>query len=137
MPRPNPRAPGAGQADLFGADPIPGPVNGRHSQAVDRAMSAAADSALLRPEDEALVTLVRSAAWSLDAFESQNKPYGPSKLLPAVTEALRELRLTPDSRATETDNALKDLLNDLGASDDDPTPADAVAEVHDPARSEP
>lgn len=126
MPRPDPRAPGEGQADLFGATPVAGPVNGRHSQAVDRAMNAAAASDLIRPEDEALVTLVRSSAWALDAFESQNKPYGPSKLLPAVTEALRELRLTPDSRATETDDSLKELLNGLG-----PTTADANAEVHD------
>ena len=130
MPRPDPRAPGTGQADLFGSAPILAPNAGRHAQAVDRAMNAAAESALIRPEDEALVTLVRSAAWSLDAFEAQNKPYGPSKLLPAVTEALRELRLTPDSRATETDNSLKDLLNDLGASDDT-TAGDAAAEVHD------
>lgn len=131
MPRPDPRAPGAGQADLFGVAPVVGSIDGRHSQAVDRAMSAAADAHLIRPEDEALVTLVRAGAWSLDAFEKQNKPYGSSKLLPAVTEALRELRLTPDSRATETDDSLKELLNDLGATDD------AAAEVHDPARSEP
>jgi hypothetical protein len=95
-------------------------------------MDAAAQSDLIKPEDEALVTLVRAAAWSLDAFEQQNKPYGSSKLLPAVTEALRELRLTPDSRATETDNSLKDLLNGLGA-----TTTDAPSEVHDPARLHP
>ena len=124
MPRPDPRAPGEGQADLFGAPPVAGPVHGRHSQAVDRAMNAAADSDLIKPEDEALVTLVRAAAWSLDAFEKQNKPYGSSKLLPAVTEALRELRLTPDSRATETDDSLKELLSGLGA-------VDTPAEVHD------
>ena len=133
MPRPDPRAPGTGQAELFGAAPIAGPVDGRHSKAVDRAFSAAAAADLLRPEDEALVTLVRSAAWSLDAFEAQNKPYGPSKLLQPVTEALRELRLTPDSRATETDDSLKELLNDLGGTTTD----DAAAEVHDPSRSEP
>ena len=124
MPRPDPRAPGEGQADLFGAPPVAGPDHGRHSAAVDRAMNAAADSDLIKPEDEALVTLVRAAAWSLDAFEKQNKPYGSSKLLPAVTEALRELRLTPDSRATETDDSLKELLSGLGA-------VDAPAEVHD------
>ncbi|MEU3475341.1 hypothetical protein ACVMLG_22065, partial [Escherichia coli] len=132
MPRPDPRAPGDGQADLFGAAPVRASNHGRHSQAVDRAMDAAAQSDLIKPEDEALVTLVRAAAWSLDAFEQQNKPYGSSKLLPAVTEALRELRLTPDSRATETDNSLKDLLNGLGA-----TTTDAPSEVHDPARLHP
>lgn len=126
MPRPDPRSPGEGQADLFGAAPVASPIDGRHSQAVSRAMDAAASAQLIRPEDEAMVTVVRSAAWALDAFEKQNKPYGPSKLLPAVTEALRELRMTPDSRQTETDTKLMELLDGLA----DPTPGDAAAPVH-------
>lgn len=126
MPRPDPRSPGDGQADLFGVTPVLPMVHGRHSQAVDRAMDAAAQKHLIEPEDEAMVTVVKAGAHALDAFEMQNKPYGPSKLIPAMTEALRELRMTPDSRQTETDNQLKDLFSGLA----NPTPGDAGAPVH-------
>lgn len=134
MPRPDPRAPKAGQESMFDDLPaaMPGKlVRGRHSDAVDRALAAARDKDLIQDEDEALATLVRAGAWSLDAFESQNKPYGPSKLIAPVVEALRELRLTPDSRASETDENLKELLSGLDASDD------ATTAVHDREESAP
>lgn len=122
MPRPDPRAPGAGQESMFEAVPVqtPGKVlRGRHSQAVDEALAAAREAGVVEPMDNALATFVRSAAWAVDAFESQNRPYGPAKLLAPVTEALRELRMTPDSRQSDTDDQIKELLDDLAAADTD------------------
>lgn len=78
---------------------------------------------MLRPEHEALQTVVRSCGWALDCFEAQNKPYGPAKLVPAAVEALRELKLTPAAQADETDEKLRELLDDIGRATVD-TPAE-------------
>lgn len=125
MPRPDPRRPREGQAELFGADAIPRAepdmlVRGRHSEAMDRALNAAADKGLTEDVDEGLLTLARAGAWSLDAFEAQNKPYGPAKLLDPLREVLAAARLTPDARQTTVDDQIAELLADLG----DPDPAD-------------
>lgn len=133
MPRPDPRAPRDGQESMFEALPTsqPGQVlRGRHSAAVDAALAAARDAELIGAPDDALATFVRSAAWAVDAFEAQNKPYGPAKLLQPVTDALRELRMTPDSRQTETDDSIKDLLHELAQ-------ADSGAEASHPEDTEP
>lgn len=125
MPRPDPRAPGAGQSELFEpSEPVgqkrAGQVlRGRHSVAVDAALDAARAQQVVTDVDEAAATLLRAGAWSLDAFEAQNKPYGPSKIIPALTEALRELHMTPESRQTgTTDGAIAELLRDLNTLED-------------------
>lgn len=120
MPRPDPRAPGDGQESMFDAVPVERPghvLRGRHSAAVDAALDAAREADLIGDVDAALATFVRSAAWAVDAFEAQNKPYGPAKLLQPVTDALRELRMTPDARQTETDDKIKELLHELAQAE--------------------
>ena len=121
MPRPDPKEPGPGQDALFEAtaEKREGQVlRGRHSAAVDRALDAARAAELIGSVDEAAATLLRAGAWSLDAFEAQNKPYGPAKLIDPMVAALREARMTPDSRQTDTDDEIKDLLHALAQPDD-------------------
>lgn len=91
---------------------------GRHSKAIDDALTAARAAHLVEAIDGAAASAARHAFWAMDSFEAENKPYGPSKLLPAVTELLRELRMTPDARQSDMDDSLKDLINEL--SDTDP-----------------
>lgn len=125
MPRPDPMAPKEGQESLFEAIPaaVPGKLlRGRHSDAMDSAFNEARSKDLIRPEDEALVTILRAGAWSLDAFEAQNKPYGPSKIITPLVEALQELGLTPRTRDNATDKNLQELLSGLDATDDAETP---------------
>lgn len=117
MPRPDPRRPRAGQSALFEAEAIKAPdkvLRGRHSEAMDRAVEAAREQGALDEVDDGLITVLRASAWSLDAFEKQNKPYGPSKIIDPLVNALREARMTPDSRAAATDDSIKELLSDLG-----------------------
>lgn len=123
MPRPDPKAPGDGQESMFEALPTSSRghvLRGRHSEAVDTALNAARAAGALEDIDEAMATFVRSAAWAVDKFEKSGLPYGPAKLLQPVTEALRELRMTPESRQSDTDDSIKELLNDLAAADADP-----------------
>lgn len=124
MPRPDPRAPGRGQLGLFEDEAVKKPsqvLRGRHSQAMDRALQSGRAQGALADVDEGLETLLRAGAWALDAFEAQNKPYGPSKVLDPMLAALREAHLTPDSRAAATDDAVTELLKEL-AADDEPAP---------------
>ena len=72
-----------------------------------------------------LASTLMAGAWALDAFEAQNKPYGPTKLIDQLVAALREARLTPDSRGDATDDAIQELLADLGAADDEQVETDA------------
>lgn len=128
MPRPDPRRPREGQESLFEAEAVKKPdqvLRGRHSVAMDRAIGAAQDQGALDAVDDGLITVLRASAWSLDSFESQNKPYGPSKIIDPLVNALREARLTPDSRAQATDDSIKELLYDLGS----PTSSDTA--IHD------
>ena len=133
MPRPDPKEPGPGQDALFEAtaQPRAGQVlRGRHSKAVDRALAAARSAELISDVDEAAATLLRAGAWSLDAYEAQNKPYGPSKLMQGMNEALRELHMTPESRGTDTEGDLAALAAQLGriqVDDDDPAIPDTTA----------
>lgn len=135
MPRPDPRAPGQGQADLFDVEPVAvkraGQVlRGRHSEAMDRAVTAARSAEVVGDLDEGLTTVLRAGAWALDSMEASGHHYGPAKLLPGLTEALREAHMTPESRQTDTDTAIADLLADLGAMDT----TDDDAPVSDPAQ---
>lgn len=128
MPRPDPKAPGQDQGALFAAETaLPRHRHGRHSEAIEKALTAERNADRLGDSDEAAATLLRAVGWALDRFESENKPYGPAKLLPAGAEILRELRMTPDSRADATDNEMEVLLDALG------TPTDAATPVHDPS----
>lgn len=127
MPRPDPRRPRAGQLGIFEEQAVKKPdqvLRGRHSEAMDRAIIAAQDQDALSPIDEGLQTVLRAGAWSLDVFESQNKPYGPTKIIDGMVAALREARMTPDSRDVATDDEIKDLLHELGPSNPAPSHAE-------------
>ena len=127
MPRPDPRRTRAGQLGIFEEQAVKKPdqvLRGRHSEAMDRAIIAAQDQDALSPIDEGLQTVLRAGAWSLDVFESQNKPYGPTKIIDGMVAALREARMTPDSRDVATDDEIKDLLHELGPSNPAPSHAE-------------
>lgn len=122
MPRPDPRAPGADQESLFDPPTTKDSQRldgGRHTRAMSGALEAARNAGLIDAIDEGLGSVLLSSAWSLDSFEAQNKPYGPSKLVPAVVEALREARMTPDSRQTDTEDHIEDLVRELATAEDD------------------
>lgn len=121
MGRPDPRAPGENQIDLFENKPVRNPNNltrGRHSEAMDTAIEAARSRELVDDIDKGLLTVLRSGAWALDVLELENRPYGPAKLINPMVEALREAHLTPESRAQETNDAVSTLLNKLSEEDD-------------------
>lgn len=122
MPRPDPRAPREGQSALFGPDPGQAPPIGRHSQAMDAAIDAAKTAELVGEVDQGLMTVLRAAAWSLDTFERQNQPYGPAKLLDPLVNALDRAHMTPESRGTDTDDNIRQLLADLASADNDDAP---------------
>lgn len=136
MPRPNPRRPREGQDSLFPEPTTKDDMrlnNGRHQLAFNDALNKAFDDGHITEVDGALASTLLAGAWALDAFESQNKPYGPTKILDQMVNALREARMTPDSRGDDTDAALADLLNGLGApdggdDDDSETPIPHAAE---------
>lgn len=126
MPRPDPKRPREGQLGLFEKQAIKEPdmvLRGRHSEAMDRALAAAQDQDAIAEIDEGLQTVLRAGAWSLDSFEAQNKPYGPTKIIDQLVGALREARMTPDSRDVATDDEIKDILNALGPTAPSDSPA--------------
>lgn len=120
MPRPDPRRPRQGQEALF-----PSPTSkddmrldqGRHQLAFNDALNHAYDAGHITDTDGALASTLMGAAWALDAFESQNKPYGPTKIIDQVVNALREAKMTPESRGDATDEALAELLQGLAEPD--------------------
>lgn len=126
MPRPNPKAPGQGQDSLF-ADPTTKDSlridGGRHTQSMRAAIGAAAERELLEDVDKGIATVLLAGAYSLDQFEAQNKPYGPTKLISQMVEALQAAHMTPDSRDTGIDESVADLieaLSDADAADPEP-----------------
>ncbi|WCZ36178.1 hypothetical protein CHEID_10580 (plasmid) [Corynebacterium heidelbergense] len=133
MPRQDPRTPGHGQAHLFDPPTTKDSQRldgGRHSRAMAGALSAARDAGLIDRIDDGLATVLLAGAWELDSHEAQNQPYGPSKVIPAMVEGLREARMTPDSRQTQTEDKIAALIDDLAAADAaDPAPAEDRAEL--------
>ncbi len=131
MARPDPKQPGAGQAALFepteavAQDRAGQVLRGRHSRAFDAAIASAAEQQVVTDPDGALTSTLRAAAWALDSMERSGHHYGPAKLIPGITEALREAHMTPESRQSDIDSAVAELLDGLGGFD----PKDA----HDPA----
>lgn len=134
MPRPDPRAPREGQDAL----PIEGleraahvregmVTRGRHSAAIDSALDAARAAELITDVDGAAATTLRATGWALDVMEDRQQSYGPAKLVPAITELLREMRMTPESRQGGVDEALADLVRDMGRFDE---PSTGTAPVH-------
>lgn len=122
MPRPDPRRPREGQQPLFAPPTTSDDMRlnaGRHQLAFNESLNAAFDSGYMGKEDGALASALMNAAWAMDAFEAQNKPYGPTKLLDQVVAALREAKMTPDARGDSTDDDLRELLAGLGAPDDE------------------
>ena len=121
MPRPDPMRPRDGQESLFEALPVSMPdkvIRGRHGVAMDTALDAARERGALDDVDNGLATVLRAGATALDMLESQNRPYGPAKLIDPLVNALREARMTPDSRGGETDDAIKEFLADMARIDD-------------------
>ena len=131
MPRPDPRRPREGQESLFPAPTTRDDIRlntGRHQLAFNDALNSAYDQGHITDLDGALASTLMAGAWALDAFEAQNKPYGPTKILDQMVNALREARMTPDSRGDATDEALQELLAGLADPDDE-----AGEEVNDDA----
>ena len=122
MPRPDPHRPREGQDALFSAPPANKDSvrldQGRHSTAFRASLNAASEQGLITDVDGALASSLMAAAWSLDSFEAQNKPYGSSKLLTPIVEALREAKMTPDSRQTETEDHIAQLVADLADAEE-------------------
>lgn len=123
MPRPDPRRPREGQESLFPAPTTGDDMRlntGRHQSAFHDALNAAHDAGHIDRIDGALASALMAGAWALDAFEAQNKPYGPTKILDQITAALREAHMTPDSRAVgdETDERIAALLADLASPEE-------------------
>ena len=130
MSRPDPRAPGEGQIDLFESVPLKRPnklVRGRHSEAMDTAISAARSRDLVDDVDKGLLTVLRSGAWALDSLEASEHHYGTAKLIVPMVEALREARMTPESRQMAADDAVASLLQELNDDSDTATPHTANA----------
>lgn len=120
MPRPDPRRPREGQESLFPAPTTKDDMrlnSGRHQSAFNDAINRAFDDGHITELDGALASTLMAGAWALDAFESQNKPYGPTKIIDQLVAALKAARMTPDSRGDQTDEAIAELLNGLGAPD--------------------
>lgn len=131
MPRPDPRTPRTGQDGLFDVEAtaqarLGEVLRGRHSDAMDRAIAAARESEIVTDADEGLTTILRAGAWALDSMEKSNHHYGPSKLIPGLTEALRDAHMTPESRQTDVDADIAALIADLAKMDTD----DDHAPVH-------
>ena len=122
-----PRArPGDDQWELF-TPPVSGSGSGagrRHAQAVDRSVSAAFAAGMLAPTDEAIVTMLRLLAWSADEAEYKHALYAPAKLAGPALDVLRELGMTPASRAAAS-SAASDDLSELFAALAAPTVAAA------------
>lgn len=126
MPRPDPRRPRIGQLGIFEDLPHEEPdkvLRGRHSDAMDAAIMAARDQGAVDDVDAGILTVLRAGAWALDLMERRNQSYGPAKLIDPMLNALREARLTPDSRAAAADDAITDLISRLGQPDDECTAA--------------
>jgi hypothetical protein len=122
MKHPDPNRPRDGQAPLFEPPTSSDSQRmdgGRHTRAMAGAIDAARNVGGLDAIDDGLATVLLSGAWSMDSFEAQNKPYGPTKLVSQMVEALREARMTPDSRQTETEDKIADLIKELSTADDD------------------
>lgn len=122
MPRPDPMRPRKGQESLFEDLPVAMPdkvIRGRHGEAMDRALDAARERGALDEIDDGIATVLRAGATALDMLESQNRPYGPAKLIDPMINALREAHLTPESRGGETDDAITQLLDDMARIDDE------------------
>lgn len=120
MPRPDPMRPREGQEALFEPEAIKQPsriLRGRHSMAMDDAISAAFEGGIVSDIDKGLLTVLRGGAWALDALEKQERPYGPAKLIPAMTEALTAAHMTPESRKTEGESVAAQLLAELAELD--------------------
>lgn len=101
--------------------------HGEYLRAVRRSVDAAHRSGRLDDEHAAAVSLLVAGARSLEAFEQIGKPYGSQKLIPAMTEVLRELHLTVDSAGTdEGPSDIDKLLAELATNDEQADAAPAV-----------
>ena len=72
---------------------------GRHSDMLEKAITAAQEKNLVDDLDMGMVSVARAAAFALDEAEKQAKPgYVIAQLLTPYREALAELKLTPTAR---------------------------------------
>jgi len=118
MPRPDKKAPKTGQDELFPISETPSSrLSRRHSTAMSRALEVATERGILTEVDQGLATLAMAGAWSLDEFERTNQPYGPGKLLEPLREVLESAQMTPGSRASNLDDKIEEMLNELDATE--------------------
>ncbi|ANA87579.1 hypothetical protein PBI_JEANIE_1 [Gordonia phage Jeanie] len=101
-------------------------LRGRHSKAMDAALTAANAAEVMGELDGGLATVLRAGAWALDSMEKSNHHYGPAKLIPAMTEALRDAHMTPESRQTDLDSDYRQLLAELASADDSAPVSDSA-----------
>ena len=125
MPKPDPNRPREGQMELFEDTPYKMRdklTRGRHSEAMDTAIDAARSRDLVDDVDKGLLTVLRSGAWALDSLEASEHHYGTAKLIAPMVDALREARMTPESRQAAADDAVGALLQELNDDSDTPAP---------------
>ncbi len=144
MPRPDPKAPREGQDVLFDAaetatestDVLRRGVvpRGRHSVEVDKALNAAHRRQLIEDVDGAGATLLRAVASNADLAESRHDLWALAKLLPGATELLRDMHMTPESRQTDTDAKIAELVDALGKAEKETEGTNGDASIpHSPA----
>lgn len=120
MPRPNPRRPREGQDALFPAPTTSDDMRlgtARHQAAFHAALDEAHDRGEIDAMDGALASTLMAGAWALDSFEAQNKPYGPSKIIDPILNALRAAHMTPDTRVSDTEDKISALLEEIATPD--------------------
>ena len=101
-------------------------MHGEYVTAVERTVAAAAEAGDLGQLDSAAIALLVAGARSLEASEAMGKPYAAAKMLPPMTEILRELRLTPESRPqASSGDRIDALLAELARNDEEPSHDDA------------
>lgn len=114
--------PGPGQQGMWDApaDAAAMRINGggRHSAAMAGAVAAAEDAGHLSELDRGLATVLMAGAWELDMHESRMESWGPSKVMGAMVDALREAHMTPDSRGNDTDDKIAALITEMSTAQD-------------------
>ena len=106
------------QPALIAVSPPPDTEAGtRHRELLEIALTAATEAALIEPIDMALVSIARANAFSLDQAEAmgQKGVYAVSNITGPYREVLQALRMVPQDRNKEADNALAQALAALAA----------------------
>ena len=86
---------------------------GRHEEAVQAALEAAASAGHITDLDGAAGTLLLAGAHALDVGEATNKPYVAANTIAPMLAVLQQLRMTPESRDVRERDALDELLESM------------------------